>query len=247
MKIRRRICFILVLLILSGCFGDRILAQEKESNSELNYYGTLEQSAVISRNYYLRKVSFDRNVSVKVTVELDEAAKRPDVGGHLQFAFTKDEAHSWWADDIALYPEVQSSYQEEFQLYAGTYTFEMHLIREEDTYIPFHVNMEITGIDTPLDLEDEPEIWTKDGWNERTVYKAKPNMVIDMYRHFMVSSWKTIHRTDITFQSSDKRIAAVNRNGIMIVKRSGTVEIKATLPNGNSAISKIQVKISKNI
>lgn len=119
--VKRGFCFVLILLLTVTCMGDKqyIQAHTTEQVQYLYYSGILWHSEDDYLDYYLNYICFDENVDVKVLLELDVSKinlekSGTNIGGHVQFALTKDEAHSKWMDDLPLYPNVQTSYTETF-------------------------------------------------------------------------------------------------------------------------------------
>lgn len=240
---RKRICFLLVVSLLAACMGNKpsINAEETETVQYVYYSGTLERSGEVCQDSYLNTIAFNRNVDVNVKLELDTEKCTSTSGGHVQLAFTKDEAHSQWMDDMPLYSSVQTSYEETFSLYEGYYTFEMHLIREEDAHVPFKVTLTVSDNHTLPDVDQEATVWFKWGWDDITLHKGNRNLKIDMYKRLGISSWTQMTRTALTYQSSNKKIAVIDQYGKMTVKKTGTVRISAVLPNGEKAVAKLKI------
>lgn len=239
----QKICFLLVVSLLAACMGNKLTinAEETEAVKYVSYSGTLERSAKVCQDSYIEKIVFDRNVDVDVKLELDTEKCTRISGGHVQLAFTKDEAHSEWMDDLPLYSNVQTSYEETFPLYAGYYILELHLIREEDAHVPFKVTLTVSDNHTLPDVDPEATVWFKWGWDDIILHKGKKNLKIDLYKRLGISSWTEMIRTDLVYQSNNKKIAVIDQYGQMTVKKTGTVLISAVLPNGQKASAKLKI------
>lgn len=258
--VKRGFCFVLILLLTVTCMGDKqyIQAHNTGQVQYLYYSGILGHSEDTGEDdyldyylsYYLNYICFDENVDVKVLLELDVSKINSEksgtnIGGHVQFALTKDEAHSKWMDDLPLYPNVQTSYTETFSLYKGYYTIELHLIRDEYAYIPFKITLQVTKNDSLPDVDTEATIWLKDGWEDIVVYKGEQDKKIDMYQKLGISSWNTIRRKDLSYSSSNVKVAIIDKRGILRIKKTGVVKVTICLPNHQYVVSTIRVKRQK--
>lgn len=209
-----------------------IVAADNQQVRTIHYSGILERNQETCHDSFLVTLSFPRNTTVKVTVELDQSRCREESGGHIQFAFTKDEAHSLWADDIALYSNTATSYEETFELYAGTYLFEMHLIRDEFTHLPWNITLEATDNEELSSIDQEATCWFRKDWSSKKLLIGKKKRSIDLYKKLVISSWTKVKREEILYRTSNQKIATVSKNGELVVKKQGKVAIIVELPNG---------------
>lgn len=233
-QIKKGIGLFLVIQVLVLYVWDiSIIAAENNQQSQvIQYSGVLERNQKASNDSFLATLSFPHDSTVKVTLELDLAKCTEGSGGHVQFAFTKDEAHSLWADDIGLIPNVMETYTETFSLYAGTYVFEMHLIRDEDACIPWRVKMETSDNHDLPAIDKEATCRFQDSWVNPKLKLEKKKRVIDLYEKLFFSSWREFESKDIIYTSSNKKVATVSKIGKLNIRKAGKTIITVELPNG---------------
>lgn len=245
----KKIGILLAVLMVIGslCGKEQVLAEKTDKDSD--YSQVITDTGVIFRNNKDCKENYEKTIVIpcnskaKVTLELDTSRYGYNMGGHVQFAFTMDEAHSLWADDIPLFEITSTTYMEEFNLYAGTYTFEMHLIREDDAYVPFCLKIELEKTDCLPEHDPDGTLWFHNGWDEKTIHmKRAKTKKIDLFRHVGISSWTERERTDLTYYSSNKKVAVINKRGILTIKRKGNVRIAIKLPNGTKIVGKYYIR-----
>lgn len=252
---RRLVKKIVLLVLVQAMFicilySPALIMAAVQQEHHYEYTGIFERNQNIINDSYLVTLSFPRNISVKVTLELDLEKCLPISGGHVQFAFTKDEAHSEWADDISLYPHVLTTYEETFSLYAGTYLFEMHLIREDDAHIPFKVRLETSEQVELPEIDDKATCWFQKDFAKPAIYIGKKGNVVDIYQNVNISSWVDISRNQIVYSSSNQKVATVSQDGYMMIKRPGKTTITVKLPSGymikKSVVIRKQIKNVKS-
>lgn len=242
-KVAKRIVLFVFVQVFIICilYKPAVIIAAEQQEHKYEHSGILERNQYIDNDSYLVTLSFPHNTLVKVILELDLARCGPESGGHVQFAFTKDEAHSLWADDISLYPNVMTTYEETFSLYAGTYLFEMHLIREDDEHVPFKVRIETSEQVELPDIDEEATCWFQDDFAKTAIYISKKGKVVDVYQKVVISAWTDIRRNQIVYSSSNKKVATVSKKGKMAIKRSGKTTISVKLPNGFTITESILV------
>ncbi len=237
-----RIWFLIILIIVPTLRSkETIKAGIEQRKQNLQYTGILMETPNMEQSGYQFITSFKQDVKVKVTVELDETYDAREIGGHIQFAFVKDEEHSLWADDIALYPKIRKSYTEEFLLYAGNYTFEMYLIRRDLAFVPFRLKMQIEKTNALPMLDKEARLWIDKNWKKKTIQKKYEDLKVDLYEHIGYSSWKDLKREDFKYHSSNTSVATVNKKGKITIKQTGNVWVTVTHPNGKKVIARLRI------
>ena len=214
-----------------------------ESDDDMEYYD------VKSSNTF--EINIDRRYKVHIELVPDDFYF--DQNGYVTLSILQDEISKAFYDDIHISSKTCKNNVIDIELDPGTYQLQVGALSGGDDYVKYEMHIEYTSIISRADFVND---------NATISFKSKSYKLTmdseysydfgsyDFFKNVTIDSDQEYESIVVSWKSSNKKIASVDKEGCVTAHAPGIITLTATLPNGNKDSCEITVpkptyKISK--
>jgi hypothetical protein len=253
-----RFCILFVVFILTP--AQSVFAEDKEAEylwgevSYDDYSGVNDENieTYIPTDCDTYEINLDTRYKIHIELDLDITTSGQD--GNVNFSISQDELSKGFYEDIYLsrYEECRNNIID-IELDPGTYQLQVGFVSGESDSVSYSISLEYTRINSKAEaMNDNATISFETKSYTLTMEEVNyyDDGCFDFYDEVNIKSDLIYEPFEVTWKSSNKRIASVDKEGDVTAHAPGTITLTATLPNGKKASCTITVpdptfKISK--
>ncbi len=246
-----RFCITILMLLFIAPYH-YALAEEKEADYFWGDVSYDDYSGVTDDNMGTYKpkdcdnyeITLDARYKLHIKLGVDITTKGSD--GTFTFSITQNEELSkGFYEDIYLsrYDESRNNIIE-IELDPGTYQLQVAFVSGESDSVSYNLSVEYTRINSKTEaMEDNATISFASKSYTLTMDKSDSYDfdTFEFYEEVKIKSRLEYDPSEISWKSSNKKIASVDKEGSITAHAPGTITLTATLPNGKKASCEITV------
>lgn len=245
------LCMALLMLLGIGPVQS-VSAEEKETEYLWGEVSYDDYSSVTDENITTYKpkdcdtyeITLEDRYKIHITLEPDDLSDEQN--GYVTFSIDQDELSKGFYENIHLSSKKSKNNIIDIELDPGTYQLQVAFVPGGYDSVSYDICLEYTKINTKAELaKDTATISFKSKTYTLTMdnmdsYDDRP---FDFYEEVNIKSKIDYEPSEITWKSSNKKIASVDQEGNVTAHTPGTVTLSATIPNGKKATCKITVPV----